>query len=239
MRKLTEGQIKLVEDNYSKVFRRLAKKIKTSKMFVNSPDRNSGRSLAEQAISYLPQVAIEFKPERTKQTFADFATYRCMLRLSAEFLKNNPYYRSVLYQKNKANKEADEISFVENGYRSDTDREKGFNVLNESDLKYMAGVDNRNRTNINTISAKSFNLFEQQDFFESIKINSNKYFSEEERPLKALINDYLLPKCCGESYKSLNDIALELKVTKPALYQMLKGDKIKKFFNTMYAESLK
>ncbi len=218
-RKLTEEQIKLVEDNYSEVFKKLSDTIKKSKFFINNPDRKVGKSLAEQAIGFLPQVALEFKPERTKQSFAVFATHRCILRLSAEFFRNNPYYRSAWYLKNREAKE-------------DSPPEKQFHVINMTDIGDECG------RRAKMVTVKQSNAFEQQDLFEAIKRKSMSYFSDSDKSIKILINEHLLPKCCGESYKSLDDIALELNVKRPTLYQMLKGDKIKKFFNTIYAENL-
>jgi hypothetical protein len=88
LQKLTPEQIKLIEDNYDKIVNLLNK-------FLNNKKKRSpilqGKSedLVAEAISYIPDVTIEYNKEMAKSVeYYVFATYRSILRLLDEYRKH-------------------------------------------------------------------------------------------------------------------------------------------------------
>lgn len=85
--KLTKQQIKLIENNYLKIVLLLNKFLKNPEKRSQIFNRFKNNDLISEAISYIPDVTIEYNSNLTSIPYHLFVTYRCILRLLSEYRK--------------------------------------------------------------------------------------------------------------------------------------------------------
>lgn len=232
---LTEDQIKLINDNLVEIKERLSKTLKKNgfRLFGKSPN-----TLLGEAISYLPDVAKEYNPSIKKMGFHKYAPIVCIYRLLDE------YRRSVKYKKcgkqhNDILESIRETLIVEKGIATQEDidqvlTDRGLDPDDFKNIKEFKKVDFDIACSGVSVDDSSFENIDWQDLADNALEIAPKFFKE---PVyTTIVKDYLIPKCSGQEYKTLNQIADQYSLTEGRISQMVRSKEMRNFLEYLYLE---
>lgn len=238
LEKLTSDQRLLIEQNYDKVYERISKHISKHRKEVE----------AEEILSFLPDVTLEYVKKKDKQGFVSFATIRCIYRHMCHSRSIGKLSLSDIRQNNEINKTIDKV-VKQKGYCSHddiilshpdlTERKlhklySRFNTLtltNYKDTNDTIGISK----NIPVDSKNFFEDIEWNDLKETLVKRSKKYFegvyrkSETAQMSQLIVKDWLIPKVEGKENLSIDSIALMFGVTKNRVSQIIHSKQMKHF----------
>lgn len=244
---LNNDQIKLINDNIVEIQKIISKILSKNKRF-----RCRIKDSVSESISYLPDVTLEYDENSLKKmSFSQFASNRCVLRLMDQYRRLNKHIRANFVPRSKINKiKEDLLNTV--GYCNELDiakriSENGGNP--EKDLKIVDFHEKQIDNNALNISKRDVSLdqIDCSDFLENIKKQAEKFFLEHtdeslkykslsSKIHKILICDYLIPKCQGQQYKTLQEISSLVGLKISRLSQIIHGERMKGFINYIYQQ---
>jgi hypothetical protein len=204
---LSEEQRQLIEDNFSEIRKTLSFVLAKKRRNGGSTKVNHATVLAE-ALSYLPDVTLEYDQKLANKTsFAQFATQRCIMRLTDEYRKMNRHI-------------VNDVKYVVNPIEFYP--ENKFEIA-DNNLQDVEWQDLREG-----LVKKADKYFKEylEEGFEKLDRSSRIH--------KILLFDYILPKSEGKAYKTLEEIGNQVGMQEARLSQIIKGDRMRNFIKLVY-----
>lgn len=250
--RLTDAQKKLIEDNLIEIKKILKYILGKSS---NLRNFNAAATLLYEATSYLPEVTLEYHESLAKKiTFAQFAASRCYLRLIDEYRKLNKNIRIQKHRQMMIKKVTEEI-VAEKGSCTENDlveklKQVGGNLWQEylrensqksiTDDRYQFSYVDQGLVQVDWHDFKAGIMKKAEEFFKEYPgdhfVDSHNRSS---RIHKILLKEHLLPKCQGESYKTLREIAEQVGLKESRLSQLIHGERMKRFMQSVYKDEQK
>lgn len=248
--KLTDEQKKLIEDNYDFIKGCLITYFKDQAK-TNTRQRGLNVVKLYEALSYLPDLAIEYQPESSNgKSFANFAADRCIKRLIDEFRSMNRHLRINKRKRGILDPIKKEILFNK-GFCSESDLVLALEERN-LDPKDFVGLKEFRQQSASTLVGEQkidneLNNVDMEDQINSIAAKADEYFSELPgvgmksrnklaRVRRKLVKEYLIPHAIGDKKKSLAQIGAEVDLSEGRLSQLITDDNMKTFIRKFYKE---
>ena len=250
LQKLTDEQVKLIEENYDTIKGCLIS------YFVDSSGRKVRQkglniSKLDEALSFLPDLALEYQEENSNgKSFVNFAADRCVKRLIDEFRSMNRHLRVNKRKRGVINPIKQEI-LLEKGFCTDNDL---MEALKERDLdpKDFANLKELRQQSVSMLNSeqrvcRDLENVDMADYIDSIGQKADEYFAELPgtgmksrnklaKIRKKLVKEYLIPLAKGNKIKSLSQIGQEVDLSEGRLSQLMKDANMRNFIRQFYKE---
>lgn len=238
--KLNREQQDLITDNYEQ----LCKKIRenTYKYFKKNKSIRNKRFLAEEAISFIPEIVLSWDPEKGKNIgFVNYVANLVVLRMFDEYRKSNKneHCRSLRA------KLIEKISSAKSTESSDEDIISGLLKYVKNPKKYYlkqipkfvsdSKIMSNNTFNSPKLIPSQENQIEWNEFKTYIISSANKILeNDKERDIYiSIISDHIIPKSEKKYYKKLQEIANTHKVSSSKIFLMSKDSKMRRIFREL------
>jgi hypothetical protein len=190
----------------------------------------------------IPYAALEFDENKVKnnRNFASFVANRSFLRLLDSSRRNNRPYVNLTLNNRKISDILKSVGLEDIDFENESSisklKENNIDIDRLERLVKKRDTYIKKTTEINQpIKTNDINLhkIDWKDYKDVIKEKTNKHFPDNDNIYNVIINEYVLPKCDGSPYRTIEDIAKKMNVSKTMVYNVIRSDKMKEFFRDL------
>lgn len=244
-KRLTNNESELLSKSFGPIKDKLRKTIAKTKI---ARSNNECLMFLDEAISFLPDVYLEFDQNKTTSSFECFAANRCFFRLIDQLRKQDRH--RVRGERSRINAIKDQV-YKERGFCDSDEIKRRLGKTSKNVDKYIWFKD-RKRVDIseanNVLDTDNVQKIEWEDVKTHIMENldrefprscSDKFSSEFVLTVhRKIIQEYLLPKAEGKKFKTLKQISQDTGLSYSRVYAICTGQKMRDFVNRCFGNDL-